>query len=53
MLWSILCPEFTKLDGLLIMSASTTHDILPGDTLKCITQEHQYMDEFVDWMKRR
>jgi hypothetical protein len=28
-------------------------EVLPGDTLKRITEEHQYMDEFVDWLKRR
>ncbi|CAG8657404.1 13220_t:CDS:10, partial [Acaulospora colombiana] len=32
---------------------STTQEILPGDTLKRITEENKYMDEFVDWMKRR
>ncbi|PVF96402.1 hypothetical protein CPB86DRAFT_816405 [Serendipita vermifera] len=32
---------------------SATREILPGDTLRQITEEHRHMDEFVDWMKRR
>ncbi|PVF91514.1 hypothetical protein CPB86DRAFT_820432 [Serendipita vermifera] len=32
---------------------SATQEILPGDTLKRITEEHRHMDGFIAWMKRR
>lgn len=32
---------------------SETQEVLPGNTLKRITEEHRYMGEFVDWLKCR